>query len=189
MISARLELALGPPTRRHNQTPHYAGCRGNELTIQWSNCSQVSARMRNTSMPASHVPRCISTGTVCSDNWPPHMYAINASPARCRKQSPSADAAASGHRVRCILQSTPMGLAIVRLNVRQVCAWPPGDPEDVQLKYVSDESVDSPEAVSKAAFGPEADMTDLHASMLPGMLAQNPRVRRQRDSDPRVNYL
>ena len=52
-----------------------------------------------------------------------------------------------------------------------VCAWPPGDPEDVQLKYVSDESVDSAETAYRAAFGPEADMTDLHAGMLPGMLA------------------
>jgi hypothetical protein len=52
-----------------------------------------------------------------------------------------------------------------------VCAWPFGDPEDVQLKYVSDESVESAEAVYTAAFGPEADMTDLHAGMLPAMLA------------------
>jgi hypothetical protein len=53
-----------------------------------------------------------------------------------------------------------------------VCAWPPGDPEDVQLKYVSDEALDSPEAVYKAAFGSDADMTDLRANMLPGMLAE-----------------
>lgn len=52
-----------------------------------------------------------------------------------------------------------------------VCAWPPGDPEDVQLKYVSDESVKSAEAVYTAAFGSEADSTDLHAGMLPTMLA------------------
>jgi hypothetical protein len=52
-----------------------------------------------------------------------------------------------------------------------VCAWPPGDPEDVQLKYVSDESVKSAEAVYTAAFGSEADRTDLHAGVLPTMLA------------------
>ena len=52
-----------------------------------------------------------------------------------------------------------------------VCAWPPGDPKDVQLQYVSDESVDSDEAMYRAAFGSTADITDLHASMLPGMLA------------------
>jgi hypothetical protein len=36
---------------------------------------------------------------------------------------------------------------------------------------VSDESVDSDEAMYRAAFGSTADITDLHASMLPGMLA------------------
>jgi hypothetical protein len=52
-----------------------------------------------------------------------------------------------------------------------ICAWPLGDPEDVQLKYVSDESVESAEAVYRTAFGPEADMTDVHAGMLPEMIA------------------
>jgi hypothetical protein len=52
-----------------------------------------------------------------------------------------------------------------------ICAWPPGDPGDVEIRYVSDESIENAEGVYKAAFGADADTTDLHASMLPVMLA------------------
>ncbi|WP_157935281.1 AAA family ATPase [Mycobacteroides abscessus] len=52
-----------------------------------------------------------------------------------------------------------------------ICALPPGDPSDVQIRYVSDTSVENAEAAYKAAFGADADTTDLHAAMLPEMLA------------------
>jgi hypothetical protein len=52
-----------------------------------------------------------------------------------------------------------------------ICAWPPGDPADVQIRYLSDESVENAEGVYKAAFGADADTTDLHGCMLPMMLA------------------
>jgi hypothetical protein len=51
------------------------------------------------------------------------------------------------------------------------CAWPPGEPTDVQIRYVSDESIESAEALYEAAFGAQADSMDLHADMLPKILA------------------
>lgn len=53
-----------------------------------------------------------------------------------------------------------------------VCALPNGDPEDVQIKYVSDETLDSPDAVYAAAFGPDEDATDLHANYLQPLVAE-----------------
>jgi hypothetical protein len=41
----------------------------------------------------------------------------------------------------------------------------------VQVRYVADETVESAEDAYRVAFGPDADTTDLHAGMLPGMLA------------------
>lgn len=52
-----------------------------------------------------------------------------------------------------------------------ICAWPPGDPGDVEIRYLSDESVENAEGAYKAAFGADADTTDLHGGMLPTMLA------------------
>jgi hypothetical protein len=52
-----------------------------------------------------------------------------------------------------------------------ICAWPPGDPGDVEIRYVSDESIENAEGAYKAAFGADADTTDLHGGMLPTMLA------------------
>lgn len=58
-----------------------------------------------------------------------------------------------------------------RPTQRAVCAWPLGEPADVQIRYVSDESIESAGGLFEAAFGPDADTTDLHGDMLPGMLA------------------
>lgn len=52
-----------------------------------------------------------------------------------------------------------------------ICAWPPGEPDDVVIRHVSDESVANAEEAYKGAFGADTDMTDLHAGMLPSMLA------------------
>ncbi len=51
------------------------------------------------------------------------------------------------------------------------CTWPIGEPDDVQLRYVTDEALDTPEAIHHAAFGSSDELTDLHGAMLPGMLA------------------
>ena len=52
-----------------------------------------------------------------------------------------------------------------------VYAWPAGDPADVQIRYVSDDSIESPEALYEAAFGASADTTDLYDGLLPEVLA------------------
>lgn len=52
-----------------------------------------------------------------------------------------------------------------------VCAWPLGDPSDVEIQYLSDAPFDTAESAYKAVFGADADMTDLHGGMLPAMLA------------------
>jgi hypothetical protein len=41
----------------------------------------------------------------------------------------------------------------------------------VEIRYLSDESVENAEGAYKAAFGADADTTDLHGGMLPTMLA------------------
>ena len=51
------------------------------------------------------------------------------------------------------------------------CTWPIGEPDDVQIRFVSDDALDTPEAIHHAAFGSNEEMTDLHGAMLPGMLA------------------
>lgn len=52
-----------------------------------------------------------------------------------------------------------------------ICAWPLGDPDDVEIRYVADESVDNAVDAYKGAFGADAATTDLHADRLPAMLA------------------
>jgi hypothetical protein len=52
-----------------------------------------------------------------------------------------------------------------------VCAWPIGDPEDVQIEYISGEPTQTAEAMYARAFGADAATTDLHAGKLPEILA------------------
>lgn len=54
-----------------------------------------------------------------------------------------------------------------------VCAWPHGEPNDVQIRYVSDETIENAEALYSAAFGADADATDLHGGMLLEVLASS----------------
>ncbi|WP_431238196.1 hypothetical protein ACQ86B_27130 [Mycolicibacterium aichiense] len=52
-----------------------------------------------------------------------------------------------------------------------VYAWPLGEPADVQIRYVSDDSIESAEALYESAFGTGADTADLYCAMLPEVLA------------------
>jgi hypothetical protein len=172
MISARLELALGLPpeiTTRHLTTQTWSGERNHDPVVELIASLRKQAQRFNARQPRSEVhldKRRLHRQLAAAHLRDQHL-------ARTMSETITI-----GDR-RGLRPSRALRIAIHAhgppdrpAHRAAVCAWPPGDPEDVQLKYVSDESVDSPEAFYTAAFGADADMTDLHASMLHPMLAQ-----------------
>lgn len=172
MISARLELALGLPpeiTTRHLTTQTWSGERNQDPVVELIASLRKQAQRFNARQPGSEVHlerRRLHRQLAAAHLRDQHL-------ARAMSETITIGDRRGGRPSRALhLAIHTHGPPNRPSHRAAVCAWPPGDPEDVQLKYVSDESVDSPEAFYTAAFGADADMTDLHASMLHDMLAQ-----------------
>ncbi|OBI28135.1 hypothetical protein A5711_02190 [Mycobacterium sp. E2238] len=171
LISARIETALGLPptvTMKHLTTQTWRENRTQDPVVELLGSLRKQAERFNVRQPLSKVH--LETSRLKRQLTEAHIRDQRLA----RRLSETITIGGErGHR-----PSRALHLAIhthgpnSRPDQRAaVCAWPPGDPEDVRLKYVSDESVGSAEAFFKAAYGPEANMTDLHAGMLPQLLA------------------
>jgi hypothetical protein len=171
LISARMELALNLPpnvTTKHLTTQRWREERTQDPVIELLGTLRLRAEQFNARQPRSPV------------HLEKHRLQEQLTAAHVRDQDlarrMSETITIGGERglrpSRAVRLAIHTRGASTRPGQRAaVCAWPPGAPEDVQLKYVSDESAESAEAVYRAAFGPEADTTDLHAGVLPAMLA------------------
>ncbi|MCV7094248.1 hypothetical protein [Mycobacterium kubicae] len=170
LVSARMELALGltsTASTKHLTTQTWQGERTQDPVVELLGTLRKQAEKFNTRQPRTVV------------RLEKDLLQAQLAEAHIREQ----------HLARKLSETITIGgergirpmralrLAILTHGRRDrptqrgaICAWPEGDPDDVEIRYVSDVPHDTAEGAYKAAFGTDADTTDLHGSMLPAVL-------------------
>ncbi|WP_328352721.1 hypothetical protein OG976_20285 [Mycobacterium sp. NBC_00419] len=171
LISAQVELALdlSPEcTTRFFTTQRWQGDRTHDPVIEALSGLRIHAERFNTRQPRTQV------------HLQRHRLRAELKAAHIRDQQLARQMAENitiggrrGPRPQRALRLAIYGRGPThRLEQRgAVCAWPIGDPEDVQIEFISGEPAQTAEALYARAFGTDADATDLYAGRLSAVLA------------------
>jgi hypothetical protein len=171
LVSARMELALGLTSdlsTKHLTTQTWSEERTQDPVVELLSILRKRAEKFNARQPRSTVH--LEKGQLRAQLEAAHIR----DQSLARKMSETITVGGE----RGIRPTRALRLAIYTHGPRSrpsqqaaVCAWPPGDPGDVEIRYVSDASIENAEGAYTAAFGADADTTDLHACKLPALLA------------------
>lgn len=170
LVSARLELALELPSRvttQHLTTQTWTGQRVQDPIVEMFSRLHAMAVRFNERQPPTRVR--LDIGRLRAQ-----LAVAHARDQQLAKQI-SEKITIGGRRGHRPTRSLRLAIHTHGPAARPeqrfaLSALPVGDPEDVQVRYVSGEELDTPEKIYQAAFGSDEEMTDSHGGMLPEVL-------------------
>ncbi|MGV0675963.1 hypothetical protein ABQE62_07170 [Mycolicibacterium fortuitum] len=171
LVSARLELALDLPpfvTTQTLTTQTWTGQRVQDPVVEMFGRLHAMAVRFNDRQPRTrvHLDRRSLTSQLAAANVRDQQMATQLS-----EKITIGDR--RGHRPTRALRLAihTHGPAARPARRFALSAFPVGDPEDVQVRYVTGDDLDTPEKMYQAAFGSDEEMTDPHGGMLPEVVA------------------